>query len=521
MANVWPDAPRLRWCLVLWLSPLLIAPYHGDGAVRSSANVIISWNSVAMGMTQRSRISPPEAVRSLAILHTCMYDAWSAYDSRGAGTQLAGALRRPVSERTEVNKAKAISYAAYRALSDLLPAERTSAYKPLMKQLGYDPDEHSTDIETPEGIGNVACAAVLEFRHHDGANQLGDKAQGPYSDWSRFAAVNMPTHVPLHFPSIHAIDPNHWQPLAYVDSTGAFTTQMFEDAQWCFVTPFALSSGDEFRNSFRDEPPETYGSAEYRQQAEEILKVSATLSDRDKAAAEYWSEASGADSSPERWNEFAQWISVRDHHTLDDDVKMFFALNNALLDVSIATWDIKRNTDSARPITAIPLLFHGQKIHAWGGQGKGTVEMDGSNWMPYQPSTLPTPDSPEYVSEQSAFSAAAAIILEDWTGSDRFGDSVTLAKGSSKIEPGTVPARPVTLSWKTFQDAVSEAGMSGQYGGITFPNSDLAGQELGRLVGAKVWAKAQSYFDGSAKPEIHKEPSSMSTAALAVHHNGQ
>jgi len=36
-----------------------------------------------------------------------------------------------------------------------------------MKQLGYDPNDKSTDIETPTGIGNVACAAVLEFRHHD------------------------------------------------------------------------------------------------------------------------------------------------------------------------------------------------------------------------------------------------------------------------------------------------------------------------------------------------------------------
>jgi len=30
-----------------------------------------------------------------------------------------------------------------------------------------------TDIEIAAGIGNVACAAVLEFRHHDKSNQLG------------------------------------------------------------------------------------------------------------------------------------------------------------------------------------------------------------------------------------------------------------------------------------------------------------------------------------------------------------
>jgi hypothetical protein len=47
-------------------------------------------------------------------------------------------------------------------------------FRPLMQQLGYDPSETSTDISTPRGVGNVACEAVLDFRHHDSSNQLGD-----------------------------------------------------------------------------------------------------------------------------------------------------------------------------------------------------------------------------------------------------------------------------------------------------------------------------------------------------------
>ena len=58
--------------------------------------------------------------------------------------------------------------------SDLLPVDTSSVYAPLMRQLGYDPKDHSTDIETAIGIGNVACGAVLEFRYRDKANQLGD-----------------------------------------------------------------------------------------------------------------------------------------------------------------------------------------------------------------------------------------------------------------------------------------------------------------------------------------------------------
>jgi hypothetical protein len=110
----------------------------------------------------------------------------------------------------------------------------------------------------------------------------------------------------------------------------------------------------------------------------------------------------------------AQFVSARDHHSLDDDVKKFFTLSNAMLDASIAAWDAKRTYDSVRPVTAISLLYKGKKIRAWGGPGKGTVEVDGSQWLPYQPATFPTPPFPDYVSGHSAYSAAAARILVLW-----------------------------------------------------------------------------------------------------------
>jgi len=424
-----------------------------------------------------------------------MYDAWAAYDERAVGTQLRDALRRPASERTLANKEQAISYAAYRALVDVLPVDTNSVYIPLMKQLGYDPNDNSTDIETPTGIGNVACAAVLEFRHHDKSNQLGDLAQGPYSDWTGYTPVNTPSPVPARAaPS----DPNHWQPLTYVNSTGDLITQRFVGAQWPQVTPFALTSGDEFRQLIGGFGPATYGSKEYQEQAEELVTISAGLTDKQKMIADYWNDGPYTVQPPGHWALFAQWVSERDRHTLDDDVKMFFALSNAIFDAGIAAWDAKRAYDSVRPITAISFLFRGKTIRAWGGPGKGTVEMDGSQWIPYQAATFPTPPFPDYVSGHSTYSSAAAEILELWTGSDHFGESVTLPAGSSKIEPGVTPAQPVTLHWETFADAANEAAISRRYGGIHFRGADLSGRLLGRIVASAAWQKAQSYFDGSA-----------------------
>ena len=474
----------------LGVAILFSAPGHAP-------TLVAQWDNAALQGIRDAKLGAPMAARVLAVVHTCMYDAWAAYDDRAVGTQLHDALRRPLAERTLANKERAITYAAYRALADVLPADRAVVYDPLMKQLGYDPSDHSTDIETPTGIGNVACSAVLEFRHHDQANQLGDLAQGAYSDWSGYSPVNKPTPVPARGA---VADPNHWQPLVYVNATGDLVSQRFMVPHWCYVTPFALAKGDELRESLKPFAPAAYGTPEYTRQAQELVDLSANLTDAQKTVAEYWLDGPNSEQPPGHWMLFAQWVSERDHHSLDDDVKMFFALSNSLFDAGIAAWDAKRAYDSVRPATAIPLVYKGQRIRAWGGPGKGTVEMDGSEWIPYQPAAFPTPPFPDFVSGHSTFSAAAASILESWTGSDRFGYSVTVAAGSSKVEPGITPARPVTLRWETFTQAADEAGISRRYGGIHFERADLAGRMLGRLVAAKVWAKAQTYFDGSAAP---------------------
>jgi len=489
-----------------YVALLLAAWIPNLSAGAAPQTVVVQWDSAAIQGVRDAKMGAPTAARALAIVHTCMYDAWAAYDERAVGTQLRGALRRPANERTEANKERAISYAAYRALVDVLPVETEPVYKPLMRELGYDPNDNSTDIETPDGIGNVTCAAVLEFRHHDRSNQLGDMIPvkgaginaglGAYSDWSGYRPVNQPGSVPSHFPLVKPLNPDHWQPLTYTDSSGSLVVQMFEAPQWCFITPFALAKGDDLRSAV-DPGPFKYGSAEYREQAEELVALSANLTDRQKMIAEYWSDAGNMPETLDRWLQFAAFISARDRHTLDDDVRMYFALTNAMLDAGIAAWDAKRAYDSERPLTAIAVLFNGKKIRAWGGPGKGAVEMDGSQWIPYQPQTSPTPPTPEYVADQSAFSEAAAWVLERWTENNHFGYSVTLPAHSSRIEPGVTPREPVELKWETFRDAADEAGLSGRYGGIQFPRGDLAGRKLGELVAARAWEKAQSYFTGA------------------------
>jgi hypothetical protein len=457
-------------------------------------NVVIQWNQAALQAVRDSTLGPPMVARALAIAHICAYDAWAAYDKRALGTQLGGQLRRPARDRSLANKNEAISFAFYRAAVDLFPFDKTTVFDPLMASLGYDTNNFSTDLSTPAGVGNVACGAVLKSRHSDGSNQLGDlTASGtPYADYTGYVPVNLPSTVPVTNLST-IVNPDRWQPLTYFNGVKV-VTPAFIGAQWYKVRPFAMPSADQFLPFVAQFGPALYGSDGYVQQAQELVDISANLTDDQKMIAEYWANGPHSELPPGHWDLFAQFVSARDHHNVDEDIKMFFALTNAIFDAGIAAWDAKRTFDSVRPVTAISFLFHDQEIRSWGGPGKGTLTMDGSQWIPYQPSTFPTPPFPEYVSGHSAFSAAGATILALFTGSEHFGDSVTFMPGTSSTEPGITPARKVTLHWKRFHDAADQAGISRRYGGIHFKRGDLVGRAVGDLVGLQAWEKARTYF---------------------------
>ena len=200
---------------------------------------------------------------------------------------------------------------------------------------------------------------------------------------------------------------------------------------------------------------------------------------------------------PGHWNLFAQAVSRRDGHSLDHDVRLFFALGNALLDASVAVWDCKRRHDFARPITATRSCMPASRSARGQVRASAPDSIDGARFRSY----IPTPPFAEYVSGHSTFSAASAEILALFTGSDRFGFSVAFPPGSSFVEPGVTPAATVVLSWPTFSEAADEAGLSRRFGGIHFESGDLQARALGRRIGRQVWRRAMQFVDESAKKD--------------------
>lgn len=466
------------------------------GAVYKES-VVIKWDNSLLQAVRDTRPGPPMVARNLAIVHTAMYDAWATYDAVANGTRLGGSLRHTFAERTDANREKAISYAAYRTLIDLFPQPTQIAkFNALMGQLGYDPADTTIDTSTAAGTGNLCADAVLQFRHHDGSNQLGDLHPGAYTDYTGYVPVNDPDHIN---------DPNRWQPLRVPDGKGGFNIQKYLAPHWGLVTPFALTSGSQFRMpgapplyTSRANDRDALGQKKaYVQQSRMVVDMSARLTDETKMIAEYWADGPATELPPGHWCLIAQWVARRDQNTLDQDVKMFFGVANAVFDAGIASWDCKRAFDSVRPITAIRFLYKGKWIRSWAGPYKGTKWIKGENWQPYQAANFVTPPFPECVSGHSTFSGAAAEVLKRFTGSDAYGASVTFPAGSSRFEAGRVPARDVTLRWATFMDAANEAGISRLYGGIHFTIGDLEGRAIGHKVGAAVWAKAEALFNGA------------------------
>ena len=453
-------------------------------------NAVIFWDNVALNAIRALPPGPPAAARALAMIHTAQYEAWSQYSYTAVGSLLGDRYRQWPAGDGLGDKTEAMSYAAYRVLVDLFP-DMVDTFDWQMGNYGFDPSMTTTDPYTPAGLGNLAAAAVLAYRHDDGANQLGDRHPGAYTDYTGYEPVNSPNEV---------VDLNRWQPLATPNGNfqggcidnGFYTTQTFIGPHWGNVMPFALNDGEPIIPSAE---PAYYPSEAFTQQALDIVAVSAHLTQPQKAMAEYWADGPSSEFPPGHWALFGQVVSLRDEHTLDEDAKLFFALSNANLDAGILAWGIKRDYDSVRPITAIQELFRGQRIRAWAGPYEGTRWINGEDWMPYQAACFVSPAFAEFVSGHSTFSAASAEVLAAFTDSDAFGYSDRFQY--SEVE---YMHKPVELTWATFSDAADEAGMSRRYGGIHFAPGDLIGRELGREVGDRVWEKSQAFWQGRATP---------------------
>ena len=454
---------------------------------KGADNIAYKWGKMALlataNDTERFNPRPTITSRYLGLIFTSVFDAWSRYDSTAIPVYLQEVSRRPTEEHTLSNKEIAISYAAYRTMSEYYYSD-SLLFRQFMIDLGLDPMDMSTDPSSPVGIGNLAGFSVINARKQDGSNQYGEEEGSngvSYFDYTNYEPVN---------PVDKNVDPNRWQPKYFSDGKGGKFAPGCLTPFWDKVVPIALKSGDQFRPG----PPPMIGSEQLAAEVKEVVDLQANLTDEQKALVEFMRDGPKSVQQAGHWLIFAQDVSLRDQHTLDEDVKLYFYNQVVAMDAFIAAWDSKMFYDYARPYALVHKYYEGEVIKAWGGEGKGMMEMDGTQWRPYSPETFLCPPFPSYVSGHSCISGACGEALKIWTGSDEFGVEVQLVAGAL-TEPYNL-GDTVTLVFPTFTETAEMAGISRVLGGYHIQADNVAGLELGRNVAREAWKFYLKHING-------------------------
>jgi hypothetical protein len=427
----------------------------------------------------------PIILRHTTLLTNAWFDAIAPYHPTAVGVY-SRLGRRPAAEgTTNRNKNIAMFYASYHVLNSLMPRYAAN-WRAMLSSVGLDPDDATTDLSTPAGIGHAAGRAVVAARERDGMNQLGDASgrlydRSPYEDYTGYAPVNSPWTLN---------NPSRWQPLFTTPGNGTFLGQQFITPQWALTRPYSYS----LPNPFNTIPPADSNHsrrAAYKAQADAVMGIQASLTDDQKMVAELF------DNKIASLGFSALFITLSRGMSLDEFVQYDFLTNMAAFDGGIATWNEKYRYDAVRPVTAIRYLYGDRIITGWGGPGRGTVtDLPGNEWRSY----LSSGNHPEYPSGSACFCAAHAQASRRYLGSDAMGWSVPAPKGSSVIEPGVTPAADLTLGpWNTFTEFEQDCGSSRVWGGVHFTAAVEASQQMCRPIGDRAYEFLRRHLDGDGQ----------------------
>ncbi|MFK8046273.1 MAG: vanadium-dependent haloperoxidase [Crocinitomicaceae bacterium] len=447
---------------------------------KGKENVAYTWGYAALQGTamdtERFKPRPTVTSRYLGLIFTAIFDAWTRYDEKAIPIIADGVERRPIAEHNIANKEKAISYAAYRTLCEYYYSDSVY-FQGVMKDLGYDFANKSIDPSTPEGIGNLVANAIIEARKNDGSNQYGmvaDSNGEPYFDYTNYSPTN---------PVDKMVDLKRWQPKYFLDEMGKKYEADCLTPYWQHVEPLVLDSASQFRSI----APPAMDSEQLRKELKEVVSIQENMTDHDKALVEFMRDGPQSVQQAGHWLKFAQSVSRRDNHTLDEDVKMYFLVQATAMDGFIACWDTKMHYDYARPYALVHNFYKGKTITGWKGEGKGFGEIKGEEWVPYSPAVFLCPPFPAYVSGHSTISGGCAEALLLYTGAEHFGDSAKVLAGElTEIDPQFY-GDTITLRFPTFTEAAEMAGQSRVMGGYHIQADNVAGLKLGRDIAHKVW----------------------------------
>jgi hypothetical protein len=280
-----------------------------------SADLVFQWNDMLLDVQRLRGQGNPPAARALAILDAAIYDSVNAVDPTHAVYHVDA---RAFPGASTASADVAAAQAAHDVAFGLYPptSGQPDPFKlPLDTQLDEVPDgQAKTD---GIALGRYVAGQMLAWRANDGSS-----AVVPYTPGT---------------------DPGDWRPTPRPGPTPGTELPGLPAAtpQWPYVTPFALTRGDQFRPG----PPPALTSAAYTQAFQEVKSLgsisSTTRTPEQTEIAFFWAGVGVPNAGVGIWNQIAETVSRSHHLTLAENARLFAQLNVASADAFIASFDAK------------------------------------------------------------------------------------------------------------------------------------------------------------------------------------
>jgi hypothetical protein len=385
------------------------------GTTHIDANPVLTWAEHTIDALERQGTALPTiATRTMAMESIAVFDVLSAIHGKSG---LLAHLDAP----DGISQTAAIAAAAEHILQHAFPNQKCTLRAELSQSLAGVPDGSAEKAGV--SFGKSVAEAIISARANDG--------------WDATATVHDGTGAGVWRPTL----PNYAS-----EAT----------PQWGAVTPFTLTSADQFRPA----GPPDLASAEYAAALNDVKSLgsaTSTVRTADQTEiAQFWANDSGTYTAPGHLEHIAVDLAQQQGTSIEGSAQLLAEATVAMADAAIATWEAKSAFYFWRPIEAIR--------HADSDGNLAT--MADPDWTPL----LPTPGHPEYPSGHATFAGAWAAVMTDFFG------SLPLDATSAEL-PNT------TRHFTSFDEAAAEDAQSRIYGGIHYQFSVQDGLALGDKVG--------------------------------------
>ena len=300
--------------------------------------------------------------------------------------------------------------------------------------------------------------------------------------YNRKAFANTIKYAPVNTPE-ELSDPSRWQPAIESDGKGRFFAQLFVTPHFSKVKPYTYEDPSEYRvaaHGRRLRNPRD--RRKYKATTDEVLEYSANLTDEQKIKTQFFEDKVVSILMAIGYTAMSRGLGI------DGFTVLSLMTDIALWDTLIVVWNEKIRWDAVRPWSALKYLYEDKPLRAWGGPYNGTVnDIPADQWMSY----LPSPDHPEYPSATAGLCYTFASAMRTYLADDDLNWTVTLKKGTSRIEPGAVPDQDVITTYDTFSDFAYECGQSRLWAGVHYQDA----VDNIKVIATKIGKDAAKYIE--------------------------